>query len=81
LQKKKKKKEEERKKEKYIMIYEYALLEKQRNRPTNCSWGRDHNVDTDRHMAQRVQAMILLLFFQQRGVSFRQQAFPLSAVD
>ena len=77
LQKKKK----ERKKEKYIMVYEYALLEKQRNRPTNCSWGRDYNVDTDRHMAQRVQAMILLLFFQQRGVSFRQQAFPLPTVD
>ena len=76
----KKKKEEDRKKEKYIMIYEYALLEKQRNRPTNCSWGRDHNVDTDRHMAQRVQAMILLLFFQQRGVSFRKQASSLSAV-
>jgi len=35
---------------------------------------------TDGHMAQRVQSMILLLFFQQRGVSFRQQAFPLSAV-
>ena len=35
---------------------------------------------TDRHMAQIVQAIILLLFFQQRGVSFRKQAFPLSAV-
>ena len=27
------------------MGYEYALLEKQRNRPTNCSRGRDHNAD------------------------------------
>ena len=62
------------------MGYEYALLEKQKNRPTNCSWGRDHNEDTDRHMAQRVQAMILLLFFQQRGVGFRKQASSLSAV-
>ena len=35
---------------------------------------------TDGHMAKRDQAMILLLFFQQRGVSFRKQAFPLSAV-
>ena len=35
---------------------------------------------TDGHMAQRDQAMILLLFFQQRGVSFRKQAFSLSAV-
>ena len=34
---------------------------------------------TDGHMAKRDQAMILLLFFQQRGVSFRKQAFPLSA--
>ena len=34
-----------KKKEKYIMDYEYALLEKQRNRPTNCSWGREHNRD------------------------------------
>ena len=36
---------------------------------------------TDVHMAKRDQAMILLLFFQQRGVSFRQQAFPLPTVD
>ena len=35
---------------------------------------------TDGHMAQRDQVMILLLCFQQRGVSFRKQAFPLSAV-
>ena len=28
-----------------LMGYEYALLEKQRNRPTNCSRGRDHNAD------------------------------------
>ena len=27
------------------MGYEYALLERQRNRPTNCSRGRDHNED------------------------------------
>ena len=35
---------------------------------------------TDGHMAQRGQAMVLLLFFQQHGASFRQQAFSLSAV-
>ena len=35
---------------------------------------------TDGHIAQRDQAMILLLFFQQCGVSFRKQAFNLSAV-
>ena len=34
---------------------------------------------TDGHTAKRDQAMILLLFFQQHGVSFRKQAFPLSA--
>ena len=28
-----------------LMGYEYALLERQRNRPTNCSRGRDHNAD------------------------------------
>ena len=27
------------------MGYEYALLEKQKNRHTNCSWGREHNRD------------------------------------
>ena len=71
----------QKERKKYIMCYEYALLEKQRNRPTNCSWGRDHNEDTDRHMTQRVQAIILLLFFHQRGVNFRKQAFSLSAVS
>ena len=35
---------------------------------------------TDGHIAQRDQAMILLLFFQHCGVSFRKQAFNLSAV-
>ena len=34
---------------------------------------------TDGHM-HRDEAMILLLFFQQRGVSFKKQAFSLSAV-
>ena len=38
-----KKKRNERKK--YIMGYEYALLEKQKNRHTNGSWDRDHNED------------------------------------
>ena len=71
----------QKERKKYIMGYEYALLEKKRNRPTNCSWGRDHNEDTDRHMAQRVQAITLLLFFQQCGVNFRKQAFSLSAVS
>ena len=37
------KKKNERKK--YIMGYEYALLEEQKNRHTNCSRGRDHNAD------------------------------------
>ena len=41
MQKKKKKKQ----RKKYIMGYEYALLEKQKNRHTNCSRGRDHNAD------------------------------------
>ena len=30
---------------------------------------------TDGHMAQSDQAMMMLLFFQQRGVSFRKQHF------
>ena len=53
---------------------EYALLEKQKNRNTNCSQGRDYNMDTEGHMTHRDQAMILLLFFQQR-VSFRSKPF------
>ena len=36
------------------MDYEYALLEKQRNRHINCSPGRDHNVDYRRaHSTER----------------------------
>ena len=35
---------------------------------------------TDGHMAKSDQVMILLLFIQQGGVSFRKQAFSLSAV-
>ena len=35
---------------------------------------------TDGQMAKRDEAMILLLFFQQRGVGFRELAFSLSAV-
>ena len=62
------------------MDYEYALLEKQSNRHINCSPGRDHNVDYRRAHSTERSAMILLLFFQQCGVSFRKQAFPLSAV-
>ena len=34
-------------KERNIKGYEYALLEKQRNRHTICSWGRFHKMDTD----------------------------------
>ena len=49
---KKKHKKNERKK--YIMDYEYALLEKQRIRNINCSLGRDHNVDYKRaHSTER----------------------------
>ena len=51
-----------------------------KNRHANCSWGRDHNSDTDTQMAKRGQGMILLLF-QQCGVSFRKQAFSLPAVS
>ena len=57
-----------------------ALLEKQKNRHTKCSQGRDHNLITDRHMAKSDQEMVLLLFIQQGGVSFRNQPFTLSAV-
>ena len=63
------------------MDYVYALLEKVR-----IDMLIAHGVEitmqiTDGHMAQRDQAMILLLFFQQCGVSFRKQAFSLSAVS
>ena len=60
------------------MGYEYALLEKQRNKHTICSWRRDRNMDTDTQMAKRDQAMILLLFHK-CGVRFRNQGFSLSA--
>ena len=36
---------------------------------------------TDGHTAQKDQAMILLHFFQQRGVTFSNQAFTLSPVS
>ena len=68
-------------KERNIKGYEYALLEKQRNTHTICSGGRFRNMDTDTQMAKRDQAMNLLLFFHQHGVSFRNQAFSLSAVS
>ena len=57
------------------MGYEYALLEKQRidtliaHRVEITTW------ITDGHMAQGDQAMILLLFFQQRDVSFTSKPF------
>ena len=57
-----------------------ALLEKQ-GIGTHYTWGGDHTQITDRHMAKSDQAMILLLFIQQDGVSFRKQAFSLSAVS
>ena len=38
-------KEKLNERKKYIMGYEYALLEKQKNRHTNCTRGRDHNVN------------------------------------
>ena len=68
-------------KERNIKGYEYALLEKQRNTHTICSGRRFRNMDTDTQMAKRDQAMNLLLFFHQHGVSFRNQAFSLSAVS
>ena len=34
-----------KKRENYGFKYECALLEKRKNRHTNCSWGRDHNAD------------------------------------
>ena len=43
--KKEKEKLQKTKRKKYIMGYEYALLEKHRNRHTDCSRGRDHNAD------------------------------------
>ena len=64
-----KRKPTKKKRKKYIMDYEYALLEKQRNTHTICSGGRFRNMDTDTQMAKRDQAMNLLLFFQQLGVS------------
>ena len=49
-----KKNHQKNERKKYIMDYEYALLEKQRNRHINCSPGRDHNVDYRRaHSTER----------------------------
>ena len=57
-----------------------ALLENQRIDTLSA-----HRVEittwiTDGHKAKSDQVMILLLFIQQGGVSFRKQAFSLSAV-
>ena len=72
------KKKKERKK--YIMGYEYALLEKQGIDTLSAHGVENTTQITDGHTAQKDQAMILLHFFQQRGVTFSNQAFTLSAV-
>ena len=60
-------KKKERKK--YGFKYGRALLEKQRDRHTKCSLGGDHNTDYRWVHAKSDQAMILLPFFQQHGIS------------
>ena len=44
-------------------------MEKQRDRHTKCSLGGDHNTDYRWVHAKSDQAMILLPFFQQHGIS------------
>ena len=78
--KRKPKKKKERKK--YIMGYEYALLEKRRNRHTNCSPGRDHCADYRwAHGTERSSDDPAALLPTTWCFSFRKQAFPLSAVS
>ena len=77
---KKKKKPQKNERKKYIMGYEYALLENQKNRHTNCSWGRDHNVDYSRAHGTERSSDDPAALLPTTGVSFRKQAFPLSAV-
>ena len=74
------KKKKERKK--YIMGYEYALLEKRRNRHTDCSRGRDQGADYRRaHGTERSSDDPAALLPTTWCFSFRKQAFPLSAVS
>ena len=69
-----------KKRKRYIMGYEYALLEKQGIDTLSAHGVENTTQITDGHTAQKDQAMILLHFFQQRGVTFSNQAFTLSAV-
>ena len=78
--KRKPKKKKERKK--YIMGYEYALLEKRRNRHTDCSRGRDQGADYRwAHGTERSSDDPAALLPTTWCFSFRKQAFPLSAVS
>ena len=70
-----------KKRKRYIMGYEYALLEKQGIDTLSAHGVENTTQITDGHTAQKDQAMILLHFFQQRGVTFSNQAFTLSPVS
>ena len=62
------------------MGYEYALLEKQGIDTLSAHGVENTTQITDGHTAQKDQAMILLHFFQQCGITFSNHAFTLSAV-
>ena len=79
---KKRRKTTKKGRNKYIMGYEYALLEKRRNRHTNCSPGRDHCADYRwAHGTERSSDDPAALLPTTWCFSFRKQAFPLSAVS
>ena len=52
---KQKKKTQKNERKNYIMGYEYALLENQKNRHTNCTRGRDHNADYRRANGKEIK--------------------------
>ena len=74
----KKKKEKKKKRNNGLQI---CFLEKQGIDTLSAHGVENTTQITDGHTAQKDQAMILLHFFQQRGVTFSNQAFTLSPVS